>query len=81
MTKEYELAALSDYLKRHNRARAERLSAPIDQPWRVSYRFPVDRPGMETVHRAESPRALVQFLRDHFPPTMQFEVVRVWEAL
>lgn len=76
-----DLAALNSHLGRQNRTRKERLHAEPDQPWCLTYRFAADRPGMEYVHRSATPRQLVQFLRDHFPPTMQLIVVRIREVL
>lgn len=76
-----DLAALNSHLGRQNRARRERLHEEPAQPWCLTYRFAADHPGMEYVHKAATPRQLVQFLRDHYPSTMQVIVVRIREVL
>ena len=48
--------------------------------WRVRYHYVADRPGWRPVHEAESPRALVQFMRDHFRGNPYLDVIKVWEA-
>lgn len=76
-----DLAALNSHLGRQNRARREHLHEEEARPWLLTYRFAGDRPGNEIVHRSATPRQLVQFLRDHYPPTMQLIVVRIREVL
>lgn len=59
-----QLRALDQHFRTQNSARRDLLKAPEPKPWKVIYRFAIDRPGMEHTRREATARDLARFLRD-----------------